>query len=155
MLNFISFNSILHFKISMATTPTGQKTHESKNALISFETMKEFDGIVKDAKDAGATLIVCFSTSWCGPCKRIAPFLKEQAEAFKNKPLVRLAKTVMEDDHEEELMEGLVTDYGIRITGVPHFAVIQNGMYVKDKSWSGANKELLVERLAEFSSVGV
>ena len=129
-----------------------RETSESKDALTTFEKMKEFNELVADAKEAGATLITCFSTPWCGPCKRIAPFLKEQAEAFKDKPLVRLAKTVMEDENEEELMEGLVSDYEIRITGVPHFAVVQNGMYVKSKSWSGANRELLVERLTEFST---
>lgn len=138
--------------VSSTATPGGQDTTELQDALISFDTMEEFDDIVKDAMDANAALITCFSTSWCGPCKRIAPFLKEQAEAFRDKPSVRLAKTVMDDDDEEGLMEGLVNHYGIRITGVPHFAVIQNGMYIKDKSWSGANKDLLLERLREFSS---
>lgn len=137
----------------MATTKsTNCEINESKEALITFDTMDEFNGLVKDAKEANATLITCFSTAWCGPCKRIAPFLKEQAEVFRDKPLVRLAKTVMEGENEEDMMEGLVSVYGIRITGVPHFAVIQNGMYVKDKSWSGANKALLVERLTEFST---
>jgi thiol-disulfide isomerase/thioredoxin len=135
----------------MATTSSSD--NESQEALITFETLEEFNGVVADAKETGATLITCFSTAWCGPCKRIAPFLKEQAEVFKkDKRFVRLAKTVMDDDSEEDLMGGLVSDYGIRITGVPHFAVIQNGIYVKDKSWSGANRDLLVERLTEFSS---
>ncbi len=136
-----------------STTETSEsKSVEDSKALLSFTTLDEFDALVNDAKEAEATLIVCFSTSWCGPCKRIAPFLDEQAEEFRDKVKVRMAKTVMGEDEEEELMDGLVRDYGIRITGVPHFAVIQNGIALKDKSWSGANRELLVTRLTEFST---
>jgi thioredoxin 1 len=136
------------------SSPKGSESSEPSNeALITFDGLEEFQAVVKDAKEAKATLIVCFSASWCGPCKLIAPFLAEQAEAFASKPAVRLAKTVMSagGDDVDDLMDVLVTDYGIRITGLPHFAVIQGGTAIKEKSWSGANRELLVARLTEFS----
>lgn len=118
--------------------------------LVTFETFEEFDDLVKECKENGVTLIACFSTTWCGPCKAIAPFLKEQAEAFANKKGVVLAKTVNAD--EDDMMDGLVSTYTIRVAGIPHFAVMQDGFYVKEKSWKGADRDLLVKRMTEFTS---
>lgn len=148
----VSFFSNHKVKPSLIPMTSEAKSSETTKALLTFDSLEEFEDLVKDAKRAKATLVVCFSTSWCRPCKAIAPFLEEQAEAFKDKPLVRLAKTVLSDDEEEELMEGLVSDYGIRITGVPHFAVIFDGIYDKDASWSGASKDRIVSALERYAS---
>lgn len=84
---------------------------------------------------AGLPIVLDFSATWCGPCKKIAPVIKELAEEYDGRVVVGLCDV---DDNEE-----LTSKYGIR--NVPTVLFIKNGEIV-DKHVGAAPKNVFVEK---------
>jgi thiol-disulfide isomerase/thioredoxin len=54
--------------------------HASSPSVIEIQDTKHFEAIVGKYKK----VVVDFGGSWCVPCKKIAPFFKQQADANKS-----------------------------------------------------------------------
>jgi thioredoxin 1 len=67
-------------------------------------------------QDSPLTLL-CFSASWCGPCRVLSPVLDEIASEFSD--VATVAKIDIDADYEA------ATTYGIR--SVPTMIVFKNG----------------------------
>lgn len=84
--------------------------------------------------EAGDKLVVVdFFATWCGPCKRIAPFLEKIAEEKKDK-LVMLKVDVDE-------VEELIGEYSIEV--MPTFVFKRKGELVE--TLVGSNEDKLKE----------
>lgn len=84
----------------------------------------------------GLPLVIDFSATWCGPCKKIAPIIEELAAEYDGK--VNVYKCDVDDNDK------LTSDYGIR--NVPTVIFIKNGEVV-DKHVGAAPKSTFVEKI--------
>ncbi|KAJ1217969.1 hypothetical protein NDU88_005556 [Pleurodeles waltl] len=79
--------------------------------IISSE--KEFD---EELKNAGSKLVIVdFTASWCGPCRRIAPLFEELSTKYSE---VIFLKVDVDDN------EAITQRYGV--TSMPTFLFIKN-----------------------------
>lgn len=86
--------------------------------------------------DTNLPLVIDFSATWCGPCKRIAPIMAELAEEYDGKVIIGTCDV---DDNDE-----LTIKYGIR--NVPTVLFIRNGEVI-DKHVGAAPKSLFIEKI--------
>ncbi len=66
---------------------------------------------------SGDTVLVDFTASWCGPCKRLAPIVDEVADATKGK--IKVGKL--------DIDEAPITANKLGIRSVPTLIVFKNG----------------------------
>ena len=64
-------------------------------------------------------ILLFFTASWCGPCKRIYPQLEELAKKL-NKDLIQIYKIQIDDDNNEKLCEIF------KVESVPSFYLMKN-----------------------------
>lgn len=84
----------------------------------------------------GLPLVIDFSATWCGPCKKIAPIIDELAGEYEGKAIVCKCDV---DECDE-----LTGKFGIR--NVPTILFIKNGEVV-DKHVGAAPKSVLAEKI--------
>ena len=84
----------------------------------------------------GLPLVIDFSATWCGPCKKIAPIIDELAGDYEGKAVVCKCDV---DECDE-----LTGKFGIR--NVPTILFIKNGAVV-DKHVRAAPKSVLAEKI--------
>jgi len=97
---------------------------------IFMETIKNNNGL----------FIVKFTATWCGPCKKIAPFVDEQ---FKNTPDIVTCANI-DVDRNFDLFAFLKSKKMVK--GVPVILAYkkENTNYSPDFSVSGTNEEQLI-----------
>ena len=81
-------------------------------------------------------LVLDFSATWCGPCRKVSPIMDELAEEFAGRVVVAKA------DVDE--CEDLAIDFKVR--NVPTILFIKDGKVV-DKQTGAASKNVLVEKI--------
>ena len=64
-------------------------------------------------------ILLFFTASWCGPCKRIYPQLEELASKL-NKDLIRIYKIQIDNDDNENICEIF------KVESVPSFYLMKN-----------------------------
>ena len=79
--------------------------------------------------EAGTPVVIDFSATWCGPCKKISPIIDELADEYEGK--VVIGKCDVDDN------DALTSKFGIR--NVPTVLFIKNGEVV-DKHVGAAPK---------------
>ena len=84
----------------------------------------------------GLPLVIDFSATWCGPCKKIAPIIAELAGQYDGKALVCKCDV---DECDE-----LTAQFGFR--NVPTILFIKNGEVV-DKHVGAAPKSTFTEKI--------
>ncbi|MBQ0163650.1 MAG: thioredoxin [Bacteroidaceae bacterium] len=81
-------------------------------------------------------IVIDFSATWCGPCKKISPIIDELAEEYDGRVIVCKADVDENDD--------LTLRYGIR--NVPTVLFIKGGEVV-DKTVGAQPKATFVEKI--------
>lgn len=94
------------------------------------------DSNYQEVFEQSLPIVIDFSATWCGPCKKIAPVIEELSEEYAGKVLLCKADV---DDAEELAMK-----YGIR--NVPTVIFIKNGEIV-DKNVGASPKNVFVEKI--------
>lgn len=87
-------------------------------------THQEFLQILNSSRDK--LIIVDFSATWCGPCKKIAPQYEELSSQY---PDVIFLKVDVEENEETAIYAN--------VSSMPTFQTYRNGM--KEKEVVGAN----------------
>ena len=85
--------------------------------------------------NAGLPLVVDFSATWCGPCKKIAPIIDELAEEYDGR--VNVGKCDVDENSD------LTTRFGNR--SVPTVLFFKNGELV-DKTVGAGSKAMFKEK---------
>lgn len=67
--------------------------------LFFPSTPDDFKDVLKQSSEEGKVVVVDFFTSWCGPCKRIAPEFKRIADAM---PGVNFVKFQCDGDEDRD-----------------------------------------------------
>ncbi len=98
-------------------------------------TDSNYESIVAE----GLPIVLDFSATWCGPCKKIAPIIDELAAEYKGR--VNVGKCDVDDNEE------LTSKFGIR--NVPTVLFIKNGEVV-NKNVGAAPKSTFVEKIEEL-----
>lgn len=94
------------------TAPAQEATDTTAGAPVHVEDKDHFANVT-----AKGRVLVDFYADWCGPCKALAPVLKEIAK--ENSETLTVAKVDV-DDHRD-----LAMAYGVR--GIPHLVLLQDG----------------------------
>lgn len=94
------------------------------------------DSNYQEALDQALPLVIDFSATWCGPCKKIAPIIDELAAEYEGRVLICKADV---DENDE-----LTARYGIR--NVPTVLFIKGGEVV-DKNVGASPKATFVEKI--------
>ncbi len=84
----------------------------------------------------GKPMLIEFGASWCGPCRKIGPYIDEIAKTYESQAFVGKV------DIEE--CDDLVEKFGIR--NVPTVLYFKNGEVV-DKNVGAAAKAVLEDKL--------
>jgi len=86
-------------------------------AVSDVSNEESFDTIIKDAK--GSLVVIDYSTTWCGPCKVIAPKFDELSDKY---PQAKFLKVIGDASPEASK---LMKREGVR--SVPSFHYFKNG----------------------------
>jgi thioredoxin 1 len=84
----------------------------------------------------GLPVVIDFSATWCGPCKKIAPIIEELAAEYEGK--VNIFKCDVDENDE------LTAKFGIR--NVPT-VIFLKGEEIVDKHLGAASKSTFVEKV--------
>ena len=100
-------------------------------------TTEEFKNEILEEK-----VVVCFSTSFCGPCKVITPILETLGDENKD---IKFSKIIL--DLNEDGGKDLIGQFGIK--SVPTIIFFKDGKIV-DKKIGVVSREVLLESLLKF-----
>ena len=86
------------------------------------ENVREFSSIDFEAEVLKSDLpvLVDFLAEWCGPCRAIAPVIKEVADDYQGK--VKVGKLNVDNDNQ------IASQYGVR--SIPALLIFKNGTIV-------------------------
>ena len=96
------------------------------------KTNEEFDAAV-----ASGRVLVDFWATWCGPCKKIGPYIEELAEKYGEQAII--GKIDVDDN------DGLAIRFGIR--NIPTVLFLDKNGEIVDKQVGAAPKAALEAKL--------
>lgn len=87
---------------------------------MASKNVQEFNDLNFDQEvlRSSGKVLVDFTASWCGPCKRLAPIVDEVADALEGK--VKVGKL--------DIDEAPMTAAKFQVRGVPTLMVFENGV---------------------------
>jgi len=99
-------------------------------AVTYAKSEQQFNEVI----NSGKPVIVDFTASWCGPCKRIAPFFEKLAGDFPGMVFLKV-------DVDE--LDTVAAQCGIR--AMPTFIVFKDGKQIPGAKLEGASDQALEE----------
>ena len=127
--------NIVHKPRMLACSSASQRCPSPRAVVIDVSSTEEFENALKTAGDS--LVVVDYSTSWCGPCKIIAPKFDEFSEKYKNVAFLK----VMGDSSPDA--DKLMRSQGVR--ALPSFHFWKNEK--KLDSISGAKTQALQDAI--------
>jgi len=119
----------------ISSTTTGTRTHQyltpMSMAVVDIDGEAAFDKTIKSAN--GGVVIVDYSTTWCGPCKVIAPKFDEFSEKYPDAVFLKVIGDASPDASKLMKREG--------VRSVPSFHYFKGGEKVDVVN--GANAEAI------------
>ena len=112
-----------------------------KGAVIETKDSAEFDAAIAEAKAAKAIVVVDFTASWCGPCKRIAPHFAKMSLKYGD---VRFLKV------DVDKAKDVSAKAGVRC--MPTFMIFKDGEKQGD-SIEGADLKGIEARIVALGAV--
>lgn len=91
------------------------------------------DANYAELEAAGLPIVLDFSATWCGPCKKIAPIIAELADEYDGRAIV--GKCDVDDN------DNLTTKFGIR--NVPTVLFIKHGEVISKHVGAGPKSEFV------------
>ena len=98
-------------------------------APIEISSASQFDEIVAGAR---VPVLVDFWATWCGPCRQVAPEVKQAAHNLAGKALVLKVDT----DAVEELAQRY------QVQSIPNFAVFSGGRLLRQRAGAIDHRQL-------------
>ena len=87
----------------------------------NFNSLKQLE--YYSSKNNDVLIFIYFTATWCGPCKKIKPFIQQKIDEYKNKNV--LFKTIdVDDDEYSELCDDL------SVSAMPTFIGFKNNNLV-------------------------
>ena len=145
------FASLLFCFVAEAEMSAGSQAPE-----ISAQNWINGKGI-KLAENQDKTVVIEFWATWCPPCRKSIPHLKQLNNEYKNKNVIFVSLTnedlaSVEKFNQKVGMDWLIgtgsntaSDY--KVNGIPHAFIIQKGKVV----WEGHPMFGLEEKLKEIT----
>jgi len=109
-------------------------------AVVDIDSEDGFDSTVKAA--GSALVVVDYSTTWCGPCKVIAPKFEEFSEKYPDAVFLKVIGDATPDASKLMKREG--------VRSVPSFHYFVNGEKVDVVN--GANAEAIESAILKHTS---
>lgn len=106
-------------------------TSTQRMAVLDVDSESAFDEKIAGAGDA--LVVIDYSTTWCGPCKVIAPKFDELSEAYSDSVFIKVIGDATPDASKLMKREG--------VRSVPSFHYFKNGEKVDVVN--GANAEAI------------
>lgn len=139
MKNFATLLVVLTLSSAAAFSPTPNPAtrHSSASfrtaldAVVDIGSEKAFDNTIKKAGDS--LVVIDYSTTWCGPCKVIAPKFEEFSEKYPDAVFLKVIGDASPDASKLMKREG--------VRSVPSFHYFLNGEKVDVVN--GANAEAI------------
>lgn len=107
-----------------------------QSAVYHIDSSEKFQILVK--KCGNTLLVLDFSASWCGPCKRIAPYVEQLARKYDNVVFAKIDVDEVPDVASE-----------FHVSAMPTFVFVKNGNEIN--RFEGANQKQLEESIINFA----
>uniref|UniRef100_A0A7S2RF49 Thioredoxin domain-containing protein n=1 Tax=Eucampia antarctica TaxID=49252 RepID=A0A7S2RF49_9STRA len=128
---FIGSSNAIYHRSSAARTST------LNMAVDNIENEADFD---KAVSDAASLVIVDYSTTWCGPCKVIAPKFDELSDKYTDAKFLKVIGDASPEASQLMKREG--------VRSVPSFHLFVNGEKVDVVN--GANAEAIEAAITKY-----
>uniref|UniRef100_A0A7S1ZG46 Thioredoxin domain-containing protein n=1 Tax=Trieres chinensis TaxID=1514140 RepID=A0A7S1ZG46_TRICV len=125
---------------AVATRRTPASPSALSMRVVDIDSPDAFDNTIKSAGDA--LVVVDYSTTWCGPCKVIAPKFEEFSEKYSDAVFLKVIGDATPDASKLMKREG--------VRSVPSFHYFVKGEKVDVVN--GANAEAIEAAITKFIS---
>jgi thioredoxin len=129
-----SYNLQLENAIQHIKEKYRNKTNAPLNLVHKVDSHDEFKKILEKAGDN--LVVVDFTATWCGPCKRIAPRFKELSQKHTNVVFLKIDVDDNPDTTEE-----------CEISSMPTFQFYKQSLKIDE--FSGANEQSLKDKIVK------
>ena len=85
------------------TTTATTTTTSALQAVVDIDSENAFDQTIKNAGDS--LVVVDYSTTWCGPCKVIAPKFDELSEKYPDAVFLKVRTSFMKRTEERVMKQ--------------------------------------------------
>lgn len=103
--------------------------------VVIVESRTQYNQLINNTKKKNTVLLVDYFTTWCGPCKMLAPVLQSVADHFANNDRVVVVKVDVQE-HED------IGD-DENVASIPTLKVFNNGSEVDCTSGFKSKEELI------------
>ncbi|XP_059657121.1 thioredoxin O2, mitochondrial-like isoform X2 [Cornus florida] len=107
--------------------------------MVVIESEEEFNSSLRKVQDESLSAIFYYTASWCGPCRLLAPILKEESEDYPH-------VTTYKVDIDKEGLQSILNKFSIHSVPTLHF--FHDGK--KADEVIGADVELLRQKMKEL-----